>query len=341
MLVLTYDLSMHSLTLLFYDIFIYFICQAEDAAHLTAHHIVLKSRYVNQKDFSEIIKRLNSRASDLHIEYMFDVIGTHKEIGGKEYFLLDLWAFLDLLKHAVEDNRRSFDFKTSKIANDVEFWNQKRAKTPNQPNRVSKSVEFAPAPAAPAAASTASDVPTLLGGTSAATRASSRPRRQRESTEDASRPSSLSTRDTFAEVLGVPHRPHTGEHKSGRCVKGAFARDVAVAFSVPEALSSPVRPKSAKPDCHKMKGFNFGYEYSINLGRVDLKDTVDPGAIERVMNEGQGVCHAIYGRSMSETKDNGPPTVRKQRSSSSGRLTRAMLTKDSVAELFSAPSYGV
>jgi hypothetical protein len=288
--------------------------QSVEIPQLTAHHIVLKSRYVDQKDFREIIKRLNAKASDLHIECMFDVIGTHKEIGGKVNFVLDLWAFLDLLKHAAEDNRRSFDFKSSKIANDVEFWNQRSARAPNQPNRVRKSSAGSP-------------------GTVEERESNARPHRAEKSSAD---DLSLSTRDTLAGLIGAPHRPHTGERKSGRCVKGAFTRDASAPFSVPEALSSPLRPPSTKTSSHRMKGINFGYEYSLNLGKLNV-DNVDPAAIERVMNEGEGVSNAIHGRSIvARAPHSGPTSVGKQRTSSSGALTKRYYTNESVAQLISS-----
>lgn len=53
------------------------------------------------------------------------------EVGGLQKVVVDLKAFLYLLKIANGDSRRTFDDKTSNISLDVEFWNQKRAIHPN------------------------------------------------------------------------------------------------------------------------------------------------------------------------------------------------------------------
>jgi hypothetical protein len=44
----------------------------------------------------------------------------------------DIWMFLSLLKECSDDDRRGYDLKTSNLACTVEFWNQNRAKIPNE-----------------------------------------------------------------------------------------------------------------------------------------------------------------------------------------------------------------
>jgi hypothetical protein len=90
-----------------------------------------------------------------------------------------------------------------------------------------------------------------------------------------------------------------------------------------------------------MKGINFGYEYSLNLGKINARDNMDPAAIERVMNDGEGVAQALYGRSIAQAGASGPTTVRKQRTSSSGALTKKNYSSESVAQLISSSPTGV
>ena len=58
--------------------------------------------------------------------------GQYPEQGGEYKRYVDIWVFLTLLKCAAEEDRRSFDSKTSNTAHNVEFWNQNRAPVRNE-----------------------------------------------------------------------------------------------------------------------------------------------------------------------------------------------------------------
>lgn len=81
--------------------------------------------------FTKIIQRLYQSASIRQIEILFNMLGQIMEVGGLQKVVVDLKAFLFLLKIANGDSRRTFIDKTSNISLDVEFWNQKRAINPN------------------------------------------------------------------------------------------------------------------------------------------------------------------------------------------------------------------
>lgn len=81
--------------------------------------------------FIKIIQRLYKHASITQIEILFNMLSQNVEVNGLPKVVVDLKAFLFLLKIAHGDSRRTFIDKTSNISLDVEFWNQKRAIIPN------------------------------------------------------------------------------------------------------------------------------------------------------------------------------------------------------------------
>ena len=91
----------------------------------------MKTRFVLHNTFSEMILRLHKQAAPDVIAVLFTLLAEETEINGLMTKVIDIKAFLMMLKIANDDTRRSFDDKTSKVANEVEFWNSSRRETPN------------------------------------------------------------------------------------------------------------------------------------------------------------------------------------------------------------------
>lgn len=91
----------------------------------------MKTRFVIHNQFSEIVLRLHKQAAPDAIAVLFSILGENTEINGLSTKVVDLKAFLVMLKLAGDDTRRSFDDNKSKVANEVEFWNQNRREVPN------------------------------------------------------------------------------------------------------------------------------------------------------------------------------------------------------------------
>jgi len=92
---------------------------------------LMKTRFVLHSTFSEMVLRLHKKATADVIAVLFTIIAEDTEINGLLTKVIDLKAFLLLLRLANDDTRRSYDDKTSKVANEVEFWNLSRRDTPN------------------------------------------------------------------------------------------------------------------------------------------------------------------------------------------------------------------
>ena len=91
----------------------------------------MKTRFVLHSAFSEMILRLHKQAAPDVIAVLFTLLAEETEINGLLTKLIDIKAFLLMLKIANDDTRRSFDDKTSQVAHEVEFWNQSRRDAPN------------------------------------------------------------------------------------------------------------------------------------------------------------------------------------------------------------------
>mmetsp|Transcript_23073 Transcript_23073/g.33791 ORF Transcript_23073/g.33791 Transcript_23073/m.33791 type:complete len:282 (-) Transcript_23073:170-1015(-) len=94
---------------------------------------IMRTRYIEHNAFADMIVRLHRQATSDQILVIFNALKQSIDIGGISRVVVDLKAFLLLLQVASQDSRRSFGDKSSKIANDVEFWNQRRARIRNGP----------------------------------------------------------------------------------------------------------------------------------------------------------------------------------------------------------------
>lgn len=89
--------------------------------------LILKNRYVSEEEFVVMIRRIDPNLDLPLIQSLYRLLSTDKSpssitaaAAGRNQ--IDLWEFLTLLKTASEESRRSYDCKTSRLANDVEFW---------------------------------------------------------------------------------------------------------------------------------------------------------------------------------------------------------------------------
>jgi hypothetical protein len=96
----------------------------------------MKSRYVSSTKFSEIVGRLYQHGSRRQAEGLFMRLSQRIELGGSERIVVDLKALLFLLEIANGDSRRGFIDKTSTVATNVEFWNQRecQGRSPSTPS---------------------------------------------------------------------------------------------------------------------------------------------------------------------------------------------------------------
>jgi hypothetical protein len=79
----------------------------------------MRTRYVEYDKFSEMICRLHRQAQPDHVGVLFNSLSQTIDVGGIIQSVVDLKAFLLLLKLAGTDSRRSFDDKSSKTAYEV------------------------------------------------------------------------------------------------------------------------------------------------------------------------------------------------------------------------------
>jgi hypothetical protein len=84
--------------------------------------LILKTRFVDETKFAEMVGRIHGSASAQQISSLFQILCESKVFGGERVVIVDLWLFLSLLRTASEESRRSYDCKTTKLATDVEFW---------------------------------------------------------------------------------------------------------------------------------------------------------------------------------------------------------------------------
>lgn len=251
----------------------------------------MKMRYVSEKQFAEILQRLSSRVLNDHIKCIFSIVGEKKTFVDQEVFILDLWMFLALLKHAEEENRRSFDHKRSRIANDVEFWDNQNRNENARPSDRDFRKRLSPKRVRPQSANEAD--------------------RRRRSVKNAVH--------SVAEAFGSEPLPDRSVLRKGRYIHGSFSREVCVGgTSVCEALNAPVRPERVFRSRTPNESVLFG-EKVVPLGRHKLNEKFEPTSMTGLMTEGVGVSRAIYGRSLSPT---GRRSCNDSRSTSMGSISR-------------------
>lgn len=256
-----------------------------------------KTRYVDLKGFTIIIQRLSTKVNADQISCMFQLIGERKIFGSQDVFMLDLWVFLALLKHAEEEDRRSFDFKHSRISNDVAFWSNQN-KNENENPATNNHKRRSPKKARPVSAI---DIDRNVN--------------KKRSIKE--------IHNSVAEAFGSPIRVNHAKETQGKYVHGCFQRErEAVGTSVAEALHVAKRPEKANRAPRKANdSILFGDEI-IPLGHMN-KDTekLTPSNMTGLMTAGVGVSRAIYGRSMTpngRSRDNN--YIDSNRSTSMGSL---------------------
>lgn len=224
----------------------------------------MKTRFVLHSTFSDIVLRLYKQATSDVIAVLFTVLAEDSEINGILTKVIDLKAFLLMLKLANDDTRRSYDDKTSKVAHEVEFWNQSRRETPNGKTNV---------PLPKGRQTSRGELHTSKGSLRGEYAHSSNdfgtrnPRRAKSTLYYRSRPCGGSVpRDlsnpnndiySVAELMGSESRER---ERKGRGVKGSFSADVmkgntsvASAFNAREYQTSSADPRRKLPPDHTPK----------------------------------------------------------------------------------------
>jgi hypothetical protein len=87
----------------------------------------MKTRFVSNVKFLEIVKRLFPRGTNRQIESLFNKLYQRIDFGGSERNVVDLKDLFFLLEIADGDSRRAFEDKTSVISTGIEFWNQQES----------------------------------------------------------------------------------------------------------------------------------------------------------------------------------------------------------------------
>jgi hypothetical protein len=263
----------------------------------------MKTRYTDLATFTAVIRRVYAKATESQISYLFNIIGETKKFEENEVFVVDLWVFLAVLKEANEESRRSFDFKTSRIANDVEFWNKHGAgqSASSQPNSANFHRRL------------------HLSSQSADRR---RPQSAAGEVEEvAARRSARHPQTTVAETLGAKPAANISMLCGGRHVLGSFSKERdRCSVSVRDALNFPEYPQNSRRKSSQQLCLHRTEDGEIvPLGRHSIKDAYDPARLEACMLEGSAVSNAIYGRSTS------PPRGQKKaqlRATSKGGLLK-------------------
>jgi hypothetical protein len=229
---------------------------------------ILKTRYVTKQDFATMILRVAPKANIEVVNTLFTLLREEKQFGNpQKHVIVDLWAFLTLLKTASEESRRSFDAATSKLATDVEFWRNKNAGGVSslygleQPNHNSNNnnntgtggiVQKTGLPLQP----TIEEGWRVFENLEAANirhiesrEKRSHVRKSANTVTPSSSSSSSSAAATVATLLGQPQYRHHAEASSGRAVMGRLYQETVNACDIPAALNSPPhlqrRPHSA------------------------------------------------------------------------------------------------
>jgi len=96
--------------------------------------LVLRVRYVNERQFTAAILRIQHDVHPQHIDSLFKTLCELRLKSGHQQKVVDLWAFLHLLKNAAAQERRTWDDKYSQVSFNARAWVSKNGKT-NNPQR--------------------------------------------------------------------------------------------------------------------------------------------------------------------------------------------------------------
>lgn len=226
---------------------------------------VLKTRYVTKQDFTTMIQRVAPKAKPEVIQTMFVLLREEKQFGNpQKHAIVDLWAFLTLLKTASEESRRSFDGAKSKLANEVEFWRETntggvRAIYGGSPTTTGEDMmtttnddHYHPASGTHPRTGLPPQPPIEEGWRLFENIESENIRHVHDTSQpishgkkmpkgvtSSSSSSSGKGPASVATLLGQPHYRHLAETSSGRAVLGRFHNEVTNTCDIPSALNSP------------------------------------------------------------------------------------------------------
>ena len=181
-----------------------------------------------------------------------------RNAGHKAKPYVDLWVFLTLIKLVYDDSRRTFDSKTSNLAHNVEFWNQKRAPIKNE-ERKKKDIKGdmirhsskATLGREVSAGSESSMNPSGSAAIANMLRPGIMPKESVEKTWDESerqRQAQKERSETVAALLGshLKHYKHGAEEARGRGVKGSIRNETINKDKVGDVLHSPIKDHTEK-----------------------------------------------------------------------------------------------
>lgn len=199
--------------------------------------IILQHRYINQDEFQIIIGRIYPKISNNMniLKAFFHMLSEEKQFASTNVTrrIVDLWNFLSLLKTSSSQLRRSYDDKTSRVSNDVEFWNKSNCYN-SQGNILS--------------VTGTEDMPYFDKGRHG--------KYSKEQFEKVRGYGQHSKDDqyidgrfhlTVAELLGQEDRDNERRQAQGRGVKGRFTAELGHC-DVPSALNSPLKASTSKKD---------------------------------------------------------------------------------------------
>lgn len=215
--------------------------------------MVLQKRYLTKSDFHAMLQRI----TPAHLQNQQEVFDTfflllceqktfttghhHSSaaaITKKKKDVVDLWAFLTLLKVANEESRRSYDGKTSKLASEIEFWKRVNGKTlPMEVNdhkgERSNYIDYSH-----------DSVSSILqpNGTNVPIDTRKKDGRIQHVFSDPDRYYRINNKNV-AELLGAENHVHMSKHNLGRHVMGTLNNEIVNACDIATALHSPNREK--------------------------------------------------------------------------------------------------
>ncbi len=289
---------------------------------------ILRTRFVEYKKFHEIISRVHREATSDQIIYLFRVLSQTHDTMGYTKSTVDLLEFLMLLKLSGTDSRRSYDDKTSKVSNEVEFWNQKRAVSagirPSTACAALRGQEFNYKKKSNRSSKGALNKERLSGGPVADALGS------RESLiEKMLLTKSHTSKDDFksvAESLGVTHRVTDSTATGGRNVLGTMTNQAYTNSSVAEMLNSPAKHRQRHTTCGVRQRSEFAPEPSCQFSS-------NPREMQFQMNQGTGVAQLVFSQNnqkSSITKSENNRCL--MRASSTGMLDKELRNRTSVPQ---------
>jgi len=194
------------------------------------HKWILQKRYVDLEEFVAMIQRVGPQYSPDTVTAFYSLLAEDKKFASaKRRTVLDLFHFLNLLKSAVNESRRSFDAKTSRLAVDIEFW-----------HRSNDGLQLGSEPSnnttRPASSSSSS-------GNADRSQSTGRRCQRYQHYPDLQQAARLSV----ANLLGQADHEHSTKSAHGKGILGTIEHEFTNACNIPTALHSPLKIRSASP----------------------------------------------------------------------------------------------